>query len=152
MLDPGQTCGLLYAELGVGGARATTESRPLAWLVGALSHTLQRWETETRHGDELVLVYETFYLVPGKARQQGGSSMPSSEGIGVFRAVAHLLGHSAPIGVPPNCKTAGRAYAVKHLPSIAAARDAANNEHERDACDLAGYVLRQRKLGKAPFA
>ncbi len=152
VLDPGQTCGLLQAR-GPGNDPSVcmTESVPLAALPARLLSVLRAGAAATQPGDETVLAYETFRLLPGKARQQGGSSMPASVGIGVLHGVAQSVGWGA-LGVHPACKTAGRAYAAKHLPSIAAARAAANNEHERDVCDLAGYVLRQRTLGKAPFA
>lgn len=152
MLDPGGTCGLLY---GAGSDPSTLEVATAKCALVALPQRLYADMAKLKRREvfsaETALVYETFNLVPGKARQQGGSSMPSSEGIGMLKGVACAFGWGT-VGVPPGCKTAGHQYAAKHLPTIAAAYAAAKNDHERDVCDLAGYYLRQRALGKVPSA
>ncbi len=158
VLDPGGTCGLLY---GAGRTPETLEVATakcaLAALPARLYEDLRELARKERFGDETLLVYETFTLRLEMARQQcrkGSNHMPSSIGIGVLHGVALCIGYGAwtPIGVPPGCKTGGHQYALKHLPTFAAAYVAAKNDHERDVCDLASFALRQRSLGKAPFA
>lgn len=162
VLDPGGTCGLLHC---------VTEHQPhpdipdiqlvatskvaLDALPARLYSDLVGLHQDYMVGDKTLLVYESYHLRASHAKQQarkGSSHMPAAEGIGVFKGVAHARGFSPPIGIAPGVKEAGEKWGAKMLPGIADARSKARNDHERDVCDLAAYVLQQRSLGKAPFA
>lgn len=158
VLDPGGTCGLLYAALEAPGPGSVATTKcALDALPECLRAYLWALTLADRYapGDKTLLVYESYHLRASRARQQaraGSSHMPAAEGIGVFKGVAHALGFRPPIGVAPGIKAAGEKWGAKMLPDIAGARSKAHNDHERDVCDLAAYVLQQRSLGKAPFA
>ncbi len=151
VLDPGLTSGLLVCLQGPPPRirmDIATSKVSLPALPGVLYRELEALAQTALPGDETLLFHETFNLRAGKARQQAGSVMPSSEGIGVLRGVAHALGFAPPIGLAPGVKEAGKAFAARELPAVADARAACKNDHERDVCDLLGYVLRQRALNK----
>lgn len=156
VLDPGETCGLLTCTWSVeaGAVSVTTQTCSLHRLPETLASCIAAISNHLAIEDEALLAYETFHL--RLARQQVGSAMPSAEGIGTLKGMSWCLAHAWSIaGLPPGCKTAGRAYAARNLwrlSALAAAHDEARNDHERDVCDLASYVIRQRILGKAPFA
>lgn len=152
MLDPGGTCGLLYGAQDPKDravAAVQTAVRPLAGLASQLCMDLRDLRALEMHGDETLLAYEAFTLNP---RRRQDHSMPSSVGLGIFHGVACALGYPPPIGIEPGRKTAGHQWARKQLPAVANAYDLAKNDHERDVADLAGYLLRQHSLRKAPFA
>lgn len=88
-----------------------------------------------------VVAAESYNLRAPKARQQAGSAMPASQGIGMLRMACYAAGAHLYM-VPPGAKRAGRAALDA---GGQAARAACRSEHERDAVDLLGFVLREMR-------
>lgn len=85
------------------------------------------------------LVAESYHLLGHSARQQAGSDMPSAQAIGAMRYASWA--HDCPLYlVAPGAKRAGH-KALDDAGRAAYAR--ARNDHERDAVDLTGFVLRE---------
>ncbi len=143
--DPGGANGTGWAHILVNGdmiveahAGSTASATPDD-LAAAFGRFLQM-ASDT--GAELHVGYEKFTLNPHQARQQAGSDMPASQVIGMLRMLAHLAGGSlVPLGT--NAKKPGRLAAP---PEVLAARERARNEHQRDALDLASFMLRAYRV------
>ena len=85
---------------------------------------------------------EDYHLVGGRlAQQQAGSDMPSAQGIGMCRVACEWTDTTMFL-VQPNNKRAG--FASLDAAGLAA-RASCRNDHERDAVDLTGYVLREMR-------
>lgn len=127
VVDPGARCGI--AMVGADGAMRLNTAA-LDELADALGLALT---------DAAFVVCEDFHLVGGRALQQSGSSMPSAQGIGMCRLACEWT-DKALFLAPPICKRAGH----KALNAAGrAAYESARNDHERDAADIAGFVLRE---------
>ncbi len=134
VIDPGKATGVVLHHKHDGLQRAITV-RQLDDLPYYLRSALEP-------GYVSFVVCESFILAGGQmGRNQAGSDMPSSQGIGMCRAICAWL--EIPLYLAhKGCKTAGRAALDRHG---LAQRDIARNDHERDAIDIAGYVLREIK-------
>ncbi len=137
VVDPGKTTGLLHYSRRAGWGMVAT--------VRGLDHLplwLRDWVSlETVE----FVVCEGFTLAGGKmGRNQAGSDMPSSQGIGMCRLACDWAG--IPLYLAhKGCKTAGR----KALDADGLERrKLAKNDHERDVIDIAGYVLRELKRSR----
>ncbi len=136
VVDPGKNTGLLtYADRHIG---AVVTVRGL----DALPQALDDWIVI---GQARFVVCEGYTLAGGKmGRNQAGSDMPSSQGIGMCRAVCAWRG--VPLYLAhKGCKTAGRAALDA---DGLERRELAKNDHERDVIDIAGYVLRELKRSR----
>lgn len=134
VIDPGKRTGIAMVST---RWNIVMDTCPLDELPGMLSSLMEGWSK----APPAFVVCEDYHLLSGKARQQSGSDMPSSQGIGMCRVACDWT--DTPLFlVPPNCKRAG------HQALNAAGRaayDAARNDHERDVVDIAGFVLREMR-------
>lgn len=135
VVDPGKATAL---NVVLPGGHMRTNKAALDELPLALHGLLQ----PSLDGDAVAFVVcEDYHLLSGKAMQQSGSSMPSSQGIGMCRTACEWTDTPLYL-VPPNIKRAG------HQALDAAGRDAyaaCRNDHERDVVDIAGFVLREMR-------
>lgn len=133
VVDPGLKCGVAHVD---SGSHYHVVSTPLEELPFVLRRALNVYN---ELGPATFVVCEDFHLLGGKARQQAGSIMPSSQGIGMCRVACEWT--DTPLYLTqPGCKRAGE----KALDAAGrAARAACRNDHERDVVDIAGFVLRE---------
>lgn len=143
VVDPGKRTGVavVCVRENAAGSRYTriiTNVAALDELPGVLRHL------QTGPGFEeswTFVVCEDYHLLGGRAMQQSGSDMPSSQGIGMCRTACEWTDTPLYL-VPPNIKRAGhQALDAEGR----AAYDDCRNDHERDVVDIAGYVLREMR-------
>jgi hypothetical protein len=89
-----------------------------------------------RLGDNDVVVYETWRLVAGKARQMAGNDMQASQLIGMIRLLCWKHPKVTLVSLEPGVKKTGRKVMPQKL------RDRlqhSSEEHDKDALDLLSY-------------
>lgn len=133
-IDPGATCGWALINRYHFAARSGT--CPLEGLPNLLHDTLAS-----------CLVCEDFVIRPQQVRTQD-PRVPAAVGIGMVRY--HSIIHNISLHmVQPSVKSAGEAWGLKLQERyVHRARIEAVSEHERDALDLAAYIMRELELGK----
>ncbi len=134
VVDPGKRCGWVWVGATEdGGYRiCKPDTCSLDELPDLLISMLR--------GSHAFVVCEDYTLRGGTARND--PKMPSAQGIGMCRAICEYAGCLMYL-IQPNQKApmAWFRYADSK------ARDLCRNDHERDAVDLAVYVLRQLEQG-----
>ena len=126
-IDPGKNTGACRYHFGT----YKTITLPLSELPALLLDEV--------HGDLDFVAIENFSLVGGV--RNNDPSMPSSQGIGMTRMACHAAG--IPLYVVQ--RTSKRAGHQSLDAAGLAAWQAARNDHERDAVDIAGFVLREAR-------
>lgn len=129
-IDPGKRCGLLYWTQGSYDTNTATLDELPEWLY---SHV-----ADSAFPLDFVAI-EAFSLTGGNRRND--PSMPSSQGIGMARMACHAAG--IPLYVVQ--RTSKRAGHQSLDAAGLAAWQSARNDHERDAVDIAGFVLREAR-------
>ena len=150
VIDPGKRCGVCVytpgaVQWGSGGREVpfAVNTAALDELPGLLHDLLFVGRPDVVGPDGIAFVAcEDYHLVGGRlAQQQAGSDMPSAQGIGMCRVACEWTDTTMFL-VQPNNKRAG--FASLDAAGLAA-RASCRNDHERDAVDLTGYVLREMR-------
>lgn len=134
VVDPGKRCGLCL------------------YVPGAGPHSMPRYDTATCAIDDLpaelfeltvaFVVCEDFRLAGGNRSNAGATDMPASRAIGMCQMACY----AADIELFMAQRGVKRAGACALDTYGRSARAAAHNDHERDAVDICGMVLRQMRL------
>lgn len=129
IVDPGGTCGIVEWIDGVWDVSSCSLDDLPVWLDSP---------SIIKYG---FLAAEVYYLQSSRARQQAGSDMPASQAIGMMRQMSQAFELPFYL-IPRNAKRAGhQALDAAGQEAYAAAR----NIHQRDAVNLAGFVLREMR-------
>lgn len=128
-LDPGATTGYCVYMHG-------------DWTAGRLPLAeLAHWLRVVDAGSYELVGCEAFILRGAKARQQAGSDMPAPRGIGMIRSACDAAGVDL-FMMQTVTKRAGK---MALDAGGKACRARCKSEHERDAVDLMGFLLREMR-------
>lgn len=150
VVDPGKRCGLCLYVPPPFSTRArmrpeppvmATDTCPIDDLPAKL-HSYVTGQEFGRFAAPAFVVCEDFRLAGGNRSNAGATDMPASRGIGMCQMACF----AADIELFMAQRGVKRAGACALDTYGRSARAAAHNDHERDAVDLCGYVLRQMRL------
>ena len=136
VVDPGKRTGLAHVAA---SGHVTPSTCKLVELPDELHHAL--------HVEAVAFVVCEDYLLAGgqMARNQAGSDMPSAMGIGMCMALCRLADKGLYLARPQD-KSTGHFNMGSRLSE---AYTRCRNEHERDAVDLASFVLHTLRSSQA---
>lgn len=144
VVDPGTRTGLCRYEPPRGHRgepRYITWNCPIDELPAALYAEFRGMHTAAYQRPAFIIC-EDFRLAGGNRANAGATDMPASRGIGMCQMAVY--GADAELFMAQRTvKRAGQMALDRYGRE---ARAAARNDHERDAVDLCGYVLRQMRL------
>lgn len=131
IVDPGKRCGIGLYTPAANGVDANTV--PL----DDLPHYLLALLGVPGSSGVTFVVCEDYSLLGGNRKND--PKMPSAQGIGMVKLACEMSDKLLYLA-QPGCKRAGQTR------RMAASREAARNDHERDVVDIAGYVIREMTL------